>query len=218
MMEAYPDQWRWQDIIERSRMVLCLSWLIRVEDNPEYRNWLNCMVEDLLKYQDPCGAIREKPVYQKAGGAYQAQTNETYGTGETAVVQQDGDPASDQLYTTGFALLGLHEASLATHNPIYQEAEKKLAEYLCRIQISSQKYPYLHGAWFRAFDFNKWEYWASSGDAGWGAWCIESGWGQAWITAILGLRSLDISLWDYALQKDITKDFDKNPAGNRTVK
>ncbi len=204
MMEAYPDKWRWQDNIERARMLLCLSWLIRVEDTPQHRAWLEKVAKDLLAYQAPCGALRERPIHHAAGGAYQAQTNETYGTGETAVVQKDGDPATDQLYTTGFALLGLHEAALATGNPDYQKAETKLAQYLCRIQIKSPQYPYLQGAWFRAFDYDKWEFWASSGDAGWGAWCIESGWGQSWISAILGLREKNLSLWDYSQKPEIS--------------
>jgi hypothetical protein len=209
MMAGYPDKWRWRDNIERARMLLCLSWLIRVEDTPEHRAWLKKVAKDLAAYQDACGALRERPVYHEAGGAYQAQTNETYGTGETAVVQKDGDPATDQLYTTGFAILGLHEAALATGDPDYAKAEKKLAEYLCRIQIKSESYPYLQGAWFRAFDYQKWEFWASSGDAGWGAWCVESGWGQAWIATILGLRSQNISLWDYSLNPDISPSFPK---------
>ena len=64
-----------------------------------------------------------------------------------------------------------------------------LAEFLCRIQIRSEKHPELDGGWFRAFDFKRWEYWASNGDAGWGAWSIETGWTQSWITAVLGLTA-----------------------------
>lgn len=209
MMKAYPDEWRWGDNIERARFLLCLAWLVRVDDTPEHREWLKQISDDLLKYQDACGALREKPIVHKADGAYQAQTNETYGQGETAVVQKDGDPATDQLYTTGFALLGLHEAALATGDTTYRDAGDRLAEYLCRIQIKSEKYPYLDGAWYRAFDFNKWEYWASSGDAGWGAWSVESGWGQAWISALLGLRRKDISLWDYSHRQDMSYVFDE---------
>ena len=52
------------------------------------------------------------------------------------------------------------------------------------------------GAWFRAFDFQRWDYWASNADLGWGAWSIESGWTQSWITSTLALRHLKTSLWD----------------------
>ena len=44
-MKDYPGQWLWQNNIERARMLLCLAWLVRVEDTPEHREWLNrvCM-------------------------------------------------------------------------------------------------------------------------------------------------------------------------------
>ena len=38
-----------------------------------------------------------------------------------------------------FAFLGLHQAA-ATIEQIYGEAEDKLAEFLCRIQIGSEKH------------------------------------------------------------------------------
>lgn len=46
----------------------------------------------------------------------------------------------------------------------------KLAEFLCRSQTRSPKFPGLNGTWFRAFDDQRWEAWASSADVGWGAW------------------------------------------------
>lgn len=196
LMEGYPDKWRWQDTMERARVLLCLAWLIRVDDTPQHREWLDRILDDLLKLQVPCGAIREIPAFAGNDRVYAVQNNETYGTGETPIILQDGDPASDQLYSTGFALLGLHEAYGATKNPRIKDAEDRLAEYLCRIQIRSSEYPYLDGAWFRAFDYQRWECYASSGDVGWGAWSIESGWGQAWIAAILALRSQKTTLWD----------------------
>ena len=51
-------------------------------------------------------------------------------------------------------------------------------------------------AWFRSFDYRRWEYWASNADLGWGGWSVESGWTQGWITTVLALRQLDTSLWD----------------------
>jgi hypothetical protein len=54
----------------------------------------------------------------------------------------------------------------------------------------------LDGGWFRAFEFKRWEYWASNADLGWGAWSIETGWTQAWITSVLAMRCMKTSLWD----------------------
>ena len=205
-MEAFPDNWRWNDSIERARMLLCLAWLVRVEDTPEHRKWLDTMAESIIQRQQSSGAIQERFPGNRTGFQI-PQSNEEYGTGEMPLIQQNGDPVSDQLYTTGFALLGLHEAYAATADPKLKQAEDKLAEYLCRIQIRSDKYPYLKGAWFRAFDFNRWDYWAASGDVGWGAWCVESGWAGAWTTAVLGLRLKGISVWDLTSGSKIINQF-----------
>ncbi len=113
-MEAYPTGWRWNDSIERARMLLALAWLIRVEDTPEHRAWLKTIADDLLTHQQPCGAIPELSYGQSGDGYHIPQSNEAYGTSETPLIQQNGDPVTDQLYTTGFALFGLHEAVAAT--------------------------------------------------------------------------------------------------------
>jgi hypothetical protein len=71
-----------------------------------------------------------------------------------------------------------------------------LADYLCRIQNCSKALPWLNGCWFRAFDDRRWEAWASSADVGWGAWSVESGWGQAWTAAVLALRRQHRTFWE----------------------
>jgi hypothetical protein len=202
-MAAYPDKWRWGDNIERSRMLLPLAWLVRVEDTAEHRQWIQTVAGDLLKNQVECGAIQEH--YAHAGGGHFQipKSNEAYGTGETPLIQANGDPACDQLYTTGFALLALREAVGATGDPKLREAEDKLAEFLCRVQVRSEKLPWLDGTWFRAFDFKKWDYWSSSADAGWGAWSVEAGWAQAWTAATLALRMERTTLWDFTAGSSI---------------
>jgi hypothetical protein len=208
-MKVYPGQWRWQDNLERAHMLLCLAWLVRVEDTPEHREWLIRVAGDLLAWQQPSGAIRERLVTLPRGQFRVPQRNEDYGTTETPLLQKDGDPVTDQLYTTGFALLGLHEAVGATGDPKLKLAEDKLAQYLCRIQTRSTKLPYLNGTWFRAFDERRWEAWASSADVGWGAWSIESGWGQAWTAALLALREQKTTVWDFTAKSRIREYFPK---------
>lgn len=197
-MEAYPDRWRWTNGIqqERARMLLPLAWLVRVEDTAEHRGWLRSMTAELLAGQDACGAIREELGPPGKGGFAPPASNEAYGTNEASLIQANGDPVTDLLYTTNFAFLGLHEAASATGDSLYRDAEDKLAGFLCRIQIRSETHPELDGAWFRAFDYRRWEYWASSADAGWGAWSVETGWTQAWITSVLAMRQMKTSLWD----------------------
>jgi hypothetical protein len=197
-MDAYPDAWRWTNGIqqERARILLALAWLVRVEDTPTHREWLRRMAGELLALQAPCGAIREE-VGSPGQGAYgPPPSNEAYGTSEAPLIQQNGDPLCDLLYTSNFALVGLHEAAAATGDSYYRAAADRLVEFLCRIQIRSETHPELDGGWFRAFDFGRWEYWASNADEGWGAWSIESGWTQGWITAVLALRQTGTSLWE----------------------
>lgn len=209
-MAAYPDQWVWTNGIqqERAKLLLPLAWLVRVEDTPQHRGWLRQIADDLLASQDPCGAIREELGVAGKGGCPPPASNEAYGTAETPLIQTNGDPACDLLYTTNFAFVGLHEAAAATADPRYRDAEEMLAKFLCRIQIRSEAQPQLDGAWFRAIDFKRREYWASNADAGWGAWCIESGWTQSWITTVLALRQMQTSLWDLTKESRIKQHLD----------
>jgi hypothetical protein len=197
-MAVYPTGWGMTNgmVLLRSRMLLPLAWLVRVDDTPLHRQWLFRVAADLLRHQDACGALREEVGDSDRGSAPSALSNAAYGTGETLVIQRNGDPATDLLYCSNFAVLGLHEAAAATGDARLREAEDALARFLCRAQARSEAHPELDGAWFRAFDFDLWEYWGSSGDVGWGAWSIETGWTQAWIVAVLGLRTMDTDLWD----------------------
>ncbi len=208
-MEAYPHRWRWTNGIqqERARMLLPLAWLLRIENTEEVRGWLKRVAGDLLAAQDPCGAIREE-LGPGAGDFPPPASNEAYGTNEASLIQANGDPVCDLLYTVNFALLGLHEAAAATGDARLKAAEDRLAGFLCRIQARSEAHAELDGAWFRAFDYRRWEYWGSGADAGWGAWCIEAGWTQSWITAVLGLRQLDTSLWEYTGGSRVKREFE----------
>ncbi len=206
-MEAYPERWAWTNGIqqERAKMLLALAWLVRVADTPEHRAWLRRMAGDLLAGQDAGGALREQIGPPGQGGCPPPASNEAYGTAEAPLIQSNDDAASDLLYTCNFALLALHEAAAATGDPRYREAEERLTRFLCRVQIRSEDHPELDGGWFRAFDFRRWEYWASSTDAGWGAWCIESGWTQSWITGVLALRQMNTCLWDLTARSQIAR-------------
>lgn len=198
MMRAYPDGWRWTNGIqqERGRMLLPLAWLVRVDDRPEHRAWLKRLADDIERCQDSCGAIREELGALERGDYRPPRSNAEYGTTEASLIQANGDPVSDLLYTCNFTFLGLHEAAAATGDPQYRRMADKLADFLVRIQVHSEAHPELDGGWFRAFDYRKWDYWGSNADAGWGAWSIEVGWTQAWVPTVLSLRELKTSLWD----------------------
>jgi hypothetical protein len=208
MMEAYPTRWDWvvrSGTIERARLLLPLAWLVRVQDTPEHRAWLKRIAEDLIALQDECGALRE--VIGDGGSG--VPSNAAYGTGETSLIQSDGDAVCDLLYSCNFALVGLHEAAAATGDPMYAEAEDRLARLLCRIQTRSESHPELNGAWYRAFDYRRWDYWASSADWEWGPWCTETGWCQPWIAAPLAWRQQQTSLWELVQKVDLKTTFDR---------
>ena len=205
-MESYPHDWRWTNGLaqERARILLPLAWLVRVADTPEHRGWLRQAVDGLLGLQDECGAIREELGTPGLGAYPPPASNEAYGHNEASLIQQNGDPVADLLYTTNFAFLALHEAAAAGDERA-RAGEDRLAEFLCRIQIRSEAQPSLDGGWFRAFDFGRWEAWGSNADAGWGAWAIESGWTQGWITSVLAMRRMETSLWDLTETSEIER-------------
>ena len=209
-MNAYPKEWRWTNGLqqERGRMLLALAWLVRVDDTPQHRAWLEQIADDMMEDQVSCGAIREE-LGDLGRGQYAPPTsNVSYGTSEASLIQQNGDPLADMLYTCNFAFLGLHEAYAATGNGKYLRMENKLAEFFIRIQVSSEDHPELDGAWYRAFDYELWDYWGSNADHGWGAWSVESGWTQGWITTVLALRETNLNLWDLTARSEIEKVFD----------
>lgn len=181
-MESYPDKWRWGSSLQtqRARMILPLAWLVRVEDTEEHRRWLDKMVTEMLGYQDACGAIREE-IGKGKGMFRELNKNSDYGSDEGSLIFKNGEEISCMLYTNNFALFSLNEAARATGNEKYKAATAKLSDFLTRIQVQSVKHKDVDGAWFRAFDYGKWDYWASNSDAGWGAWCTLTGWIQSWI-------------------------------------
>lgn len=209
MMDGYPGKWVTQNGIqqERARMILPLAWLVRAEDTPQHRKWLDLIVSELLEHQQPNGAIREELGNRTSDRAdLLILSNKEYGKNEASLIAKNGDPASDMLYTCNFAFFGLHEAAYATGNVKYKDAVKKLSDFLLRIQVKSADHIDVDGAWFRAFDYKRWDYWASNADNGWGAWCTLAGWIQAWIVGTQTLIEKNESYWDATRDLDVKKE------------
>jgi hypothetical protein len=182
-------------------MLLPLAWLVRVKDTPEHRGWLADVAKYILEAQDASGAI-----VQKVSG--HPITNAQYGAMEAPLIHTDGDPCTDLLYTTNFAFLGLHEAAAATGDAELREACDRLADFLVRAQARADRPAELDGAWFRGFDFRRWDYWGSNADLGWGVWSTETGWTQGWITSVLALRQLETSYWELTKSSRIAERFE----------
>ena len=203
MMKAYPN-WRLEANRveqERCRMLLPLAWLVRVDDTPEHRAWLDTIAQYIIGIQDKSGAIPQIP-------GKIVTTNNGYGTGECAMAHQAGDPVTDALYSINFAFLGMTEAAAAAGNSSYKKSAEQMADFFIRTQTQSEKHHELDGTWYRGFDFNKWDYWGSDGDAGWGVWSNEIGWTHSWITATLAMHEMKTNFWELSSGSKITTKFD----------
>lgn len=202
MMEEYPV-WIAQNGIqqERARMILPLAWLVRVEDTPQHREWLDIIVKKFLENQDECGAIREELSTLPGKQTLLVTSNARYGAGEASLIANNGDPVADMLYTCNFGFFALNEAYKATG--LYKDDVERFADFLVRIQVRSDKHRDLDGSWFRAFDYNRWDYWASNADAGWGAWSTLTGWIQSWIGTTEGFVTQNTSYWDVTKNMDM---------------
>lgn len=209
-MKGYPHEWRWTNGIqqERARMILPLAWLVRVEDTPQHREWLHLVVTQLLKNQVESGAIQEELGGAGKGRYGRTASNAAYGQHEAPVIFDNGDPVADMLYTCNFAVFSLNEAAHATGNAAYKKAVDKLSDFLVRIQAVSNRHKDMDGAWFRAFDFDRWEYWGSNADVGWGVWGTLGGWTQSWIVATLVLTSNNQSYWEITKDLNMKKHMD----------
>ncbi len=211
LMKAYPNEWEWTNGLqqERARMILPLAWLLRIEDTPRHREWLNKMVDDLLAFQDESGAIREEIGTVGHGKYAPPKSNAEYGTSEAPLIQENGDPVADMLYTSNFAFLSLMEAAAVTGDKKMEDAVSKLADFMVKIQVRSETHPELDGTWFRGFEYDRWEYWASNADLGWGVWSTETGWTQGWITTVLMLRKMETNFWDFTAGSLVADHFEK---------
>ena len=98
----------------------------------------------------------------------------------------------------------LREPAKATQDATYIKAVNQMRDFLIRIQVRSDKFKSIDGAWFRAFNYEDWNYWASNADAGWGVWSTLTGWIQSWIVGTQFVLEEDSSLWDIANQKDVS--------------
>ncbi|MDO4608133.1 MAG: hypothetical protein Q4B40_02950 [Clostridia bacterium] len=215
----YYEKWNWTNSLQadRAKLILPLAWLVRIEPTEEHIKWLDLIVTDMMATQDSStGAIRDTvgEEWQGYGSCGPFTKNSEYGTHESPVIQNNGDPCTDALYTSNFAAMSLNEAysavKAAKNSKLaskYQKYVKSTSDYLVRIQQASADSKY-NGVWFRGFDYKKWETYGSDGDAGWGIWVTESGWTQSFISYSLSLQSMGTNMWDYTSKSSIGKHFD----------
>lgn len=196
-MQQYPS-WKWTNGIQQeyARMLLPLAWLVRVEDTELHRYWLRMVANVLLQDLDESGAIKEKLGIKGLGRYDKVRSNQEYGLKEAPLISDYGDQVTDLLYTLNFASFGLNEAYAATQDSSYQSALAKINAFFVKSQLQSQVHKDLDGAWVRAFDYGRWDYWASNADSGWGPWGTQTGWTQGWIINSLTSHLNQQNFWD----------------------
>ena len=197
LMEVYPEV-RWMNDYsgEPVKMLRPLSFLYRLEKTPEHKEYLERITADVERLMDSSGAVKASQNNPQNALFPPPRSNEDYGTREASLTQTEKDPCCDLLYTQVFAFAGLHEAYMATGEEKYKRLADKAASFLIRTQTVSGKHKELSGMWMRSFDFEMWEYYGSSADRIWGAWCIESGWENAPAGMIFTLRKANKGLFD----------------------
>ena len=213
MASLAAGEWKWTQSMtnELSVLLLNLAWLVRPDDSQMHRSWLSDVAYRLLTFQVRSGGIKQFFGTGKEAGHCNAcppGSNAAYGSGEQPLMLDGSEPLTDSLYSLNFALLGLREAAGATGEARYAEAESALSEFLVRIQVTSEEHPELAGAWFRAFDYERWEYWASDGDWGYGPWVTDGGWTNGWIMTAMAARDAGTTLWDTMMKE--AAQWDKN--------
>lgn len=217
--DSGSGQWMWTNGMqqERAKMIWPLAWLVRIEPTKEHVGWLDTIITDMMAYQDAdTGALRDAfgETGEGKGEFGPFASNMDYGTHESPVIQKNGDPCTDSLYTSNFAMVTLNEAYAVmaangyTQKALeYKQYAKSISDYHVRIQQVSDTNSKYNGVWFRGFDYKKWETYGSDGDAGWGIWCTETGWSQAQISSALSLQILDTNIWDYTSGTTINRCF-----------
>ena len=183
IMSAYPNTVReTSETEEMARLILPLSILYGVTKDPEHKEWLYRVADDLEAHKHPSGGYREWDTGYTAACARNHK-------GECALLAENGDPVADLLYTNNWLPLGFAYAYMVTGDEIYYDRWTSVASFLASAQMYSSL-PHLDGAWARAFDLDRCENFGIPYDAGWGPYCIESGWTVGEI--LLGLMFMSI--------------------------
>ncbi|MBE6380095.1 MAG: hypothetical protein E7047_04125 [Lentisphaerae bacterium] len=208
IMSVYPDlPWTNGYSAELSKLPLVLALMIQIDpENQQYRQYLDSVINDIAARMDKNGALLETLHIMENGLYPPPGSNEAYGSAEASLISQTGDPCCDLVYTQIFALAGLHEAFMATDIQRYGQLRNKMAEFITRIRIKSTSHPEFSGGWMRAFDTDLWEYYGSSSDKFWGAWCMESGWTNAPAAMNLLMTVKNRSLFSLLPEKNSGKE------------
>lgn len=82
---------------DERRMFLPLVWSVRVKVTPKHRGWLRRVADDLVKPQDPSGALREKLATIGRTDLAPTRSNEDCDKNKAMLLQKNDDPVCDML-------------------------------------------------------------------------------------------------------------------------
>ena len=169
IMNVYPNTKReTSESEEMARLILPLAILYEVTKDEKHLEWLNRVADDLESHRHSSGGYREWDT------GYAAACSRNH-KGECALLAENGDPVADLLYTNNWLPLGFAYAYLVTADERFLERWESVASFLATAQMHSD-IPHLNGTWARAFDLDRCENYGMPHDAGWGPYCIETGW------------------------------------------
>lgn len=168
-----------------SRLLFVLGQLIKYYEDSQLIDGLHDTIAYLKSAQHSSGGVEE----------LDNPDPNRFGKEDTGVFRFNGEGIGDFLYTNNFLLINLWEVWKAIGDKQALDFYNELSEFSSKIQIKSEMDKY-NGAWMRAFDLRKSEYFGNNGDIGWGPYCIEGGWTNALATTGLLLGQLDVSLFN----------------------
>lgn len=184
LMSHYPQTRReTSETEEYCRLIFPLAVLYGVTGQQEHYDWLFRVTDDLQSFRHPSGGYAEWDTGYTAG----CSRNHT---GECALLAENGDPIADLLYSNNWLPLGFSYAYFVTKEKRFYDLWCDIASFIASAQIHSAL-PHLDGAWARAFDMDTRENCGMPHDAGWGPYCIESGWSVGEI--LMGLQFMQIA-------------------------
>ena len=183
ILSRYPETAREQsETEEQCRLILPLAALYDATKSERHREMLYRVTRDLLQRRHPSGGFAEWDTGYKANCSRESR-------GECSLLTENGDPVADLLYSVNWLPIGFAYAFRVTGDALFHRLWHDIVGFCINAQVLSDD-PMLDGAWCRAFDMDQREPYGCPHDAGWAAYCCETGWTAAEI--LMGMMLPDI--------------------------
>ena len=168
---------------------LLIAAAAQMSTDDDFSAPINGVLDFYEKNQHPLGGISEIKI--------RLVKHDEAGVG----IGDGSDHVADLLYCNNFSLAALSllvklppEKVKGVDMVRARNIYGKLRDFICKVQISSPD-PRVDGAWMRAYEMDLGEWYGLDRDAGWGPYCIETGWTMATIPVVLLFEGTDRSYW-----------------------